>query len=97
MDAEPTGDRVLAVSEVAANSVRHAGGRGVLRIWLQDGALICDVRDDGRIVDPLVGRRRPEGGQIGGYGLWLANQLCELVQIRAFADGGAVRLHKRLG
>jgi anti-sigma regulatory factor (Ser/Thr protein kinase) len=96
MDAEGTSDLVLAVGEVAGNSIRHAGGCGVLRLWLQGGALVCDVRDDGRIADPLVGRRRPEGDQIGGYGLWLANQVCDLVQIRVFADGGAVRLHKRL-
>jgi anti-sigma regulatory factor (Ser/Thr protein kinase) len=89
-------DLVLAVSELAGNSVRHAGGAGVARIWLEPGALVCEVTDAGRILDPLAGRRRPEPGQLGGYGLWLANQLCELVQVRTFAGGGAVRAHMRL-
>ena len=39
---------------------------------------------------------RPERGKIGGYGLWLANQLCDLVQVRAYGSAGAVRLHMRL-
>ena len=34
--------------------------------------------------------------QESGFGLWLANQLCDLVQIRSFADGSVVRLHLRL-
>ena len=34
-------------------------------------------------------------GQPGGYGLWLANQLCDLVQIRSLPAGTAVRLHMR--
>jgi hypothetical protein len=33
---------------------------------------------------------------MGGYGLWLANQLCDLVQVRSFPTGSAVRLHMRL-
>jgi anti-sigma regulatory factor (Ser/Thr protein kinase) len=86
-------DLVLAVTELGANSARHGGGRGRLRIWRDDRRLVCEVGDRGRIVDPLAGRRRPETGQLGGYGLWLANQVCELVQIRTFATGGVVRLH----
>jgi hypothetical protein len=30
--------------------------------------------------------------QTSGFGLWLANQLCDLVQIRSFDGGSAVRL-----
>ena len=86
---------MLAVNEVATNSVRHGGGRGMLRIWQEPDALICEVRDGGRIDDPLAGRRRPGGAQIGGYGLWLANQVCDLVQVRSYADGSAVRVHMR--
>jgi anti-sigma regulatory factor (Ser/Thr protein kinase) len=89
-------DLVLALSEVAANSVRHGGGRGVLRVWEDDAAMVCEVRDRGVFDDPLAGRRRPEDGQRGGYGLWIANQLCELVQVRTFATGSVVRLHMRL-
>jgi anti-sigma regulatory factor (Ser/Thr protein kinase) len=87
---------LLAVTEIGANSARHGGGHGMLRVWREHGSLICEITDGGRIVDPLAGRRRPELGQVGGYGLWLANQVCELVQIRTFAAGGTVRLHVAL-
>lgn len=88
-----TADLVLAVNELATNSVRHADGHGVLRVWLEADALICEVRDGGRIEEPLVGRRRPTNDQVGGHGLWLVNQLCELVQVRCFPSGSVVRLH----
>lgn len=86
------GDLVLAVSEVATNSVRHAGGQGQLRVWHDDTALVCEVRDDGRIDEPLVGRSRPAPDRIDGHGLWLVNQLCDLVQIRSGDEGTVVRL-----
>lgn len=86
-------DLELAVDEVAANSLLHGGGRGVLRLWTDAGSLVCEVADDGVIVDPLVGRRLPSLERTGGRGLWLANQLCALVQIRSGAAGTVVRLH----
>jgi anti-sigma regulatory factor (Ser/Thr protein kinase) len=94
--AERAGDLVLAVNEVATNSIRYGGGRGVLRVWEGGGALVCDIADTGRIADPLAGRHRPAGGQSGGHGLWLCNQVCDLVQLRTFASGSVVRLHMRL-
>ena len=90
-----TADAVLAVSEIATNSVRHGGGAGVLRAWTEGDALICELRDRGAITDPLAGRVEPVVTQIEGRGLWLANRLCDLVQLRAFPGGGAVRLHLR--
>jgi anti-sigma regulatory factor (Ser/Thr protein kinase) len=90
-------DLILAVHEIATNSVRHGGGRGVLRMWPEAGSLICEVRDHGRIAQrPLVGRVRPALGQAGGWGLWLANQLIDLVQLRELPDGSVVRLHQRI-
>ena len=89
------GDLLLAVTEIATNSVRHAGGWGMLRVWRDDEALVCEVRDSGCIEEPLAGRERPAEAQVGGYGLWLANQLCDLVQVRSFAAGNVVRLHMR--
>ena len=86
-------DFLLAVNEIAGNSVRHGGGQGVLGIWQDSGTLLCDVQDAGRSPKPLAGRERPEDGQSHGYGLWLANQLCDLVQVRTFPTGNVVRLH----
>ncbi|HVF06962.1 MAG TPA: sensor histidine kinase [Actinomycetota bacterium] len=92
-----TDDLVLALGEVAANSIRHGGGRGTLRVWSDHDAVVCEVRDAGAITDPLAGRTRPDPDQEGGFGLWLANQLCDLVQIRVIPGGSVVRLHVRLG
>jgi anti-sigma regulatory factor (Ser/Thr protein kinase) len=96
LSTQRVSDLVAAVNEVATNSVRHGGGRGRLRLWREPGALVCEVRDAGHIDDPLVGRVEPRRGQVGGYGLWLANQLCDLVQIRSQPTGTVVRLHMRL-
>jgi anti-sigma regulatory factor (Ser/Thr protein kinase) len=90
-----TGDLVLATGEIAANSVRYGGGRGVARAWTEDGDVLVEIRDGGRIADPLAGRRRPAEAQVGGWGMWLANQLCDLVQVRALSGGTVVRLHMR--
>ena len=95
LDPARRDDLVLAAHEVASNSARHGGGAGTLRLWMQDDALVCEISDAGRIEDPLVGRRRPSAGDDAGYGLWLANQLCDLVQIRTFPAGSVVRLHVR--
>jgi anti-sigma regulatory factor (Ser/Thr protein kinase) len=89
-------DLTLAVSEVATNSIRYGGGRGVMRTWIQDGALVCEFRDTGVITDPLVGRVRP-GPQGGGCGLWFVHQICDLVEIRsAPQEGTCVRIHMDL-
>ena len=86
-------DLVLAVNELATNSIRHGGGRGVVRAWREQDTFVCEVRDSGRIDDPLAGRGLPEDVRQGGRGLWLVNQLVELVQLRSLRDGSAVRLH----
>jgi anti-sigma regulatory factor (Ser/Thr protein kinase) len=95
LDATRSGDLVLTVNEVATNSVRHGGGAGLLRIWEEGSSLICEVSDAGRIGDPLVGRGKPAPDRGSGFGLWLANHLCDLVQIRNFSAGSVVRLHVR--
>jgi anti-sigma regulatory factor (Ser/Thr protein kinase) len=87
-------DLVLAASEVATNSLRHGGGHGTVRVWRHGEAVVCEVRDGGRFHhQPLAGRVRPAPDQTSGFGLWLANQVCDLVQIRSFDDGSVVRLH----
>jgi anti-sigma regulatory factor (Ser/Thr protein kinase) len=89
-------DLALALHEICTNSIRFGGGRGTLSVWIADGALICDVTDRGRIDDLLVGRVLPPLDGLGGRGVWLANQLCDLVQLRSADDFTQVRLHTRL-
>ncbi len=93
MDPGGVADLVTATSELAANSVMHGGGSGDLRLWCDDGRVLVEIEDRGRIEDPLVGRIRPGVSQVGGRGLWLANELCDLVQIRSGEAGTTVRLH----
>ncbi len=91
--ADRVTDLVLAVNEIATNSIRHGGGAGVLRMWVDNGSLISEVADSGVIDEPLLGRVRPEPDQEGGHGVWLATQLCDLIQIRTYDTGSVVRLH----
>lgn len=84
---------VLAVNEIATNSLRHGGGRGVLQMWSRGDGVVAQVRDRGWIRDPLVGRTLPEAERMGGRGLWLVNQLCDLVQIRSTPEGTVVRVY----
>jgi anti-sigma regulatory factor (Ser/Thr protein kinase) len=86
-------DLVLAVSELAANTLRHTRGSGTLRAWLTPAELICEVSDLGWITDPLAGRVRPAEDGSGGHGLCLVNQVCDLVELRSGRQGTTVRLH----
>lgn len=92
VDRDRVDDLALAVHEVAVNSVLHGGGSGRLRMWRQPDALVCEIRDDGRLHDPLAGRKHPDDTLPRGRGLWMANQLCDLVQIRSTGHGTVVRL-----
>lgn len=92
LSAARCSDLVTAASELAANSILHGGGAGTLAVWEQDGALLVEIEDAGWIKEPLTGRLRPDPTQISGRGIWLANSLCDLVQIRSGPTGTAVRL-----
>jgi anti-sigma regulatory factor (Ser/Thr protein kinase) len=85
---------VLAVNELVSNTITHGGGAGTVRLWRDGVVAVCEVSDGGRLdAPPLLGRRQPMVEQVGGRGLWLVNQLCDLVQIRAVTGGTTVRVH----
>ena len=85
-------DLVLSVNELATNSLRYGGGCGMLTVWHEDDELVCEVRDEGRFVDPLVGRAHPAERPENGRGIWLVNHLCDLVEVRSYATGAVVRV-----
>jgi anti-sigma regulatory factor (Ser/Thr protein kinase) len=92
LPAARTADLVLAVNEVATNSLRHAGGKGVFRAWTDRGGAVCEVKDNGYIKNPLADRQKPAKDDAAPRGLWFANQVCDLVQVRSKLGSTTVRL-----
>lgn len=91
VEAGKAANLAVAVHQVAASSLHRAAMGGVVRVWRHSDAVICEVHDHARVNDPLAGRRSGPANERGG--LWLANQLCDLVQLRSTATGTTVRLH----
>jgi anti-sigma regulatory factor (Ser/Thr protein kinase) len=85
-------DLKLAVGEAVANAVRHGGGGGKVSMYRAAGSVIVEVRDSGRLADPLAGRFRPPADARRGRGLWLIHHLCDLVEL----GHGGIRLHMSL-
>lgn len=88
-------DLVLAVSELAANTLRHTPGQGTMHVWATSQEVLCQVHDAGWISDPLAGRKRPPPDS-PGQGLWVVNHLCDLVEMRSGPAGTTTRLHMLL-
>ena len=82
----------LAASELATNSIRYGGGSGTLAMWLEPDAVVVEFSDSGHLADPLTGRISPPLDSVGGRGLYLVHQLCDLVQVRSSPHGTTVRV-----
>jgi anti-sigma regulatory factor (Ser/Thr protein kinase) len=84
---------VLAVTELAGNTVRHGGGGGRLALWITEEGVVCEVRDrGGGVNDPLAGFLPPEPGASDGMGLWIARQLSDSFAIAVDDEGTTVRI-----
>jgi anti-sigma regulatory factor (Ser/Thr protein kinase) len=89
-------DLVMAVAELAANTLRHTTGPGTLTLWATSEEVVCQVQDEGQITDPLAGSVRPAPDSPGGgRGLWLVHQVVDRVEIRTGPAGTTVRVHMR--
>jgi anti-sigma regulatory factor (Ser/Thr protein kinase) len=88
-------DLILAVNEVATNSIRHGAGSGQVRVWRDERYLLCEVFDAGQADERMFGVVPPNPDSEGGHGMWITRQLCDLVEIRAFPSGTTVRLYLR--
>ena len=96
LDRQSADAMVLAVGEVATNSLRHGGGEGEVHAWRDGQSLVFEVSDGGHLTAPLAGRIRPDRVSGSGGGLFLVNQLCDLVQIHSSPQGTAIRVHRDL-
>lgn len=96
MDEERIEEVTLAVGELAANSLRHGGGSGVLRMWTDADHWIGEVGDAGWITDPLAGRRPASVTQHAGRGLLMVNHLADLVRTHTRPGETTIRAYFRL-
>jgi len=84
---------VLAVTELAGNTVRHAGGGGWLALWITSEGIVCEVTDQGGgVQDPLAGLVPPKPAASTGMGLWIARQLSDSFAIGTDDEGTTVRI-----
>jgi anti-sigma regulatory factor (Ser/Thr protein kinase) len=91
-------DLVIAIGELATNTLIHTSGPGTLALWVTDDEVICQVQDQGQLTDPLAGRVRPApDADGGGRGLWVVHQVCDQVEIRTGTAGTTIRVHMRRG
>jgi anti-sigma regulatory factor (Ser/Thr protein kinase) len=86
-------DLVFAVNEAATNAVQHGDQDLTTRIWHDGHGVVSEVSSDAALDDLWAFRHRPEPEATSGRGLWLINQLCDLVELRSGQSGTTVRMH----
>jgi hypothetical protein len=92
LGAARTDDLTLAILAVAGGMGRP-GARQVVGVWREYGSVVAELRNLRAVDDPLAGREWPPPVARAARGLWLANQVCDLVQVRSVGKGAVVRLH----
>ena len=93
LSAERRSDLVLAINEAATNAMRHGNTTCTTRIWHQGDEVVTEVSSGSGIPDVMAGRRRPAADALHGRGLWLINQVCDLVELRSGTSGTTLRMH----
>ena len=96
---EKLGDFVVAVNELLTNAVRHGGGEGRLSLWRAGGSVVCEGADAGQgFADEHIGHENhPRLDTPGGWGLWLAGELTDRMEIVSGTAGTTVRIASETG
>ena len=89
-------DFVVAVNELLTNAVRHGGGAGHVTLWRSGPAVVCEESDTGTGLRPPDRPTRPTPDTPGGWGLWLAEELTDELEIKSGEAGTAVRIISRV-
>jgi serine/threonine-protein kinase RsbW len=99
LSGERLEDFVVAVNELLTNAVRHGGGAGRVVLWRAGGSVVCEVADAGAgLAGPVPARPpKPAPDEPGGWGLWLAGELTDTLEIDTGEHGTTVRVSSRTG
>jgi hypothetical protein len=82
-----------AVRRLAGDSLHRGAGQLSVHMWDRVDVLVCELADTTVIEDLLVGRRLTQSP--GRDWVCLANQVCDLVQVRSGDSGTIIRTHMR--
>jgi anti-sigma regulatory factor (Ser/Thr protein kinase) len=91
-ESERVADLVLAVNEIGSNSIEHGPGHGCLRLWAGAEGVTAEIADLGTAEMPFPGMVAPAATGVRGRGLWLASELCDVMQVWSDTDGTVIRL-----
>jgi serine/threonine-protein kinase RsbW len=92
VDGDRAGRLAIAVSEIATNALMHAGGAADVEIITTADRVVVEISDRGPGLPPDRAAELPAADQDHGRGLWLAQQLCDRVEIRPAGDGTVITL-----
>ena len=96
MSASESPTCMLVATELATNSLDHAGGACRLAFWYEAGYVVCEARDMGHWADPLAGRRPPAAHGSGPYGLFVVNAIADLLRTHTTPAGTTMQAYLRL-
>jgi hypothetical protein len=83
-------DLTIAIAAVLG-AMGRSGAR--VRAAAEPDGVVVEIGDLCPVPDPLAGREWPPPADGPSRGLWLANQLCDLVQLRSGPGRAVVRMH----
>lgn len=85
---------MLAVNELATNTLQHTSGGGRIRMWADAGQVVCDIVDQG--APRTFPRPMPPADAVRGRGLAIVERICDQVDMVSGPDGTTVRLRLHL-
>ena len=91
LPADKAAQLAEAARHLAEGSLHRGASDVTVRVWNQPDAVTCELSDRTVVTDLLHGRRTPLADEHDG--LWFANQLCDLVQLRSTPTETTVRVH----
>ncbi|MDD7969278.1 ATP-binding protein [Actinomycetospora lemnae] len=92
LDEERVDGCVMAVGELASNSIEHGPGSGTVSWWTRPGRVVAQIDDTGHMTTTTPGLRRPGVRSVRGRGVWLARQLSDVLHLWTGVDGTHVRV-----
>jgi anti-sigma regulatory factor (Ser/Thr protein kinase) len=92
MDEDRAAKLALAVTEIATNALIHADGGAHLEIITNSSSITVEISDRGPGLPPDHLVELPPASHDRGRGLWLAEHLCDRVDVLPTADGTRIAL-----